>query len=314
MHQRPPRSTPGSRIGRPLGVIAAVLLGLLVASPALAQSGGAGGDGVSANERYALCLKFYKRRLFTKALETCNRVRNFHRDDPVSVLAELAIADIYYQRGDREQARLAYEDFVRLHPRHEQVGYAIWRIGLCWWKVSPRWAGRDQTPTRQAVNVWTGYEARFPDSEYADEVEELLGKARDRLARKELSIASFYKGGAFFGTVRSWGAVRGRADGVIERYDDTPQLPYALHLSARAMHAWGEVESARARREELASVAPDSPWLARTDRALAKEPGEKPEEVIFLRPYKVPTVGSTMGMGAGAGAAAAGGMPGMGMR
>ena len=145
-------------------------------------------DGVTASQRYDLCLKFYKRRLYTKALETCNRVRNFHRDDPVSVLAELAIADIYYQRGDREQARLAYEDFVRLHPRHKQVNYAIWRIGLCWWKTSPRWAGRDQTPTRQAVNVWTGYDARFPDAEYNDDVADLLSYCRIRPVCNQIEL------------------------------------------------------------------------------------------------------------------------------
>jgi len=285
-------------------LLAAVGLGLAPAT-AHAQTQ----DGVTASERYDLCLKFYKRRLYTKALETCNRVRNFHRDDPVSVLAELAIADIYYKRGDREQARLAYEDFVRLHPRHEQVGYAIWRIGLCWWKMAPRWAGRDQTTTRQAVNVWTGFDARFPDSEYKGQVAELLGKARDRLARKELVIARFYKHKGPQGEVRSWGAVAGRAETVIDRYDDTDQLEPALYLAARALHAWGDTTSARRFREELASVAPDSGWLARTDRVLARPPGERPPDETFLRPYKIPSVGSSMGMGGSAGAA----MPGMGM-
>ena len=63
-----------------------------------------GDDGVTARDRYSLCLKYFKRANYTKALETCNRVRNFHRDDPVSVLAELAVADIYEKRGDNEQA------------------------------------------------------------------------------------------------------------------------------------------------------------------------------------------------------------------
>ena len=286
-----------------------VLLGVLAgpgsltdAAPAHAQTA----DGVSASDRYDLCLKFYRRRLFTKALELCNRVRNFHRDDPVSVLAELAIADIYFQRGDREQARLAYEDFVRLHPRHEQVDYAIWRIGLCWWKVSPQWAGRDQTPTRQAVNVWTGFSARFPSSDYTDEVDELYGKAKDRLARKELVIARFYARRQR----RAWGAVQGRAQGVVDRYDDTPQISQALYLSAVAHHAWGDIASAGRAREALAEVAPDSSWLARTDRVLARPPGTKPEDEVFLRPYKIPTVGAAGAMGGAMGAA----MPGMGLQ
>lgn len=292
----------------PIVVIALLLMGLAGSStPALAQTGGASAGNarptVTAAERYELCLRYFKRGYYTKALETCNRVRNFHRDDPVSVKAELAIADIHFQRGDREQARLAYEDFVRLHPRHESVDYAIWRIGLCWFKVSPKWAGRDQTPTRQAMNVWTGFDARFPDSDHKDEVSRLLGRARDRLARKELVIANFYKRNPR----RAWGAVRGRAEGVIDRYEDTDQTPEAMYLVARSLHAWGATTRADQVKDQLETAFPNSRWVAATRRALAREPGTQPDIEIFLRPYRIPSAGGG-GTMAGAGTA-----PGMGM-
>lgn len=262
-------------------------------------------DEISAAERYALCERYTKRRLFTKALEACNRVRNFHRDDPVSILAELTIAELYELRGDREQARLAYEDFVRLHPRHEKVDFAIWKIGYCWWKAAPKWTGRDQAATRQAVSVWSGFERRFPKSDHLTEVRELTAAARDRLARKEVSIARFYMQKGPEGTVRSWGAVRARAEGVVERYDDTPQLAEALYLAGRAAHAWGDVTYATERRALLAAVEPSSIWLARLDRALDQPPGTQPPDKVFLRPYRVPAVGAQMGGSAGAA------MPGM---
>lgn len=276
----------------------AIASALGFATPAAAQDDGT----VTASERYDLCLRQFSRGYYTKALETCNRVRNYHRDDPVSVLAELAIADIYYKRADFEQARLAYEDFVRLHPRHEKVDYAVWRIGSCWFKVAPRWAGRDQTPTRQAVNVWTGFSRRFPESEHRDDVEKLLGKAKDRLALKELQIARFYK------RTDAWRAVRGRASGLVERYPDSSYAAEALALVATAWHAWGYTAEAQQARDRLASEFPDAAGaLARVDRQLAEPPGTEPEDVIFLRPYKIPQAG-----GMGMAGAATGASPGMG--
>ena len=63
------------------------------------------------------------------ALENFNRVRNYHRDDPISVKAQLAIADVHFKQRDFEQARFAYEEFATYHPRHENLDYVTFRIG-----------------------------------------------------------------------------------------------------------------------------------------------------------------------------------------
>ncbi|MFT7521056.1 MAG: outer membrane protein assembly factor BamD [Kiritimatiellia bacterium] len=259
-------------------------IGLLTTSVARAQAD-APTEGATAQNRYELCLRYFKRGYYTKALETCNRVRNFHRDDPVSVLAELAIADIYCKRGDFEQCRLTLQDFVRLHPRHARVDYAVWKIGWCWYKVSPKWAGRDQTTTQQAVNNWTSYNQRFPQSNHLVEVSDLLGKARDRLAAKEISIARFYRRRG------AWKATRNRTQGMLERYGDTSYAAEGMALLGESHHAWGNVQTAQQVRERLAEKHPESTWLKRLDRTLAGEPGEAVEEKTFLRPYKIPAIG-----------------------
>ena len=77
---------------------------------------------LSVEEQYELGLKYLKRGYYVKALEEFNQIRNYHRDDPYAVKAELAIADLYFSKSEWDQARLAYEDFLRLHPRHEDCG------------------------------------------------------------------------------------------------------------------------------------------------------------------------------------------------
>ncbi len=249
---------------------------------------------VTPEERYELGLRYLKRGYYTKALEQFNRVRNYHRDDPISVQAELAIADVYYKQSEYEQARLAYEDFARLHPRHEDLDYVVFRIGDCFYRRAPRFAGRDQTPTRQAVNTWTGFAERFPGSEHIPEAQEMLGKSRNRLARKELSVARFYKtraerraGPGSKGS--AWVAVRKRSEALVQRYPESEYVDDALALTAEAYHAWGMTSEATAARERLATMYPDSGLLPRVDRLLADAPGQPPPEEIFVRPYRVPT-------------------------
>lgn len=250
-----------------------------------------GGDS-SAEELYQQGLRAMKRGYYTKALEKFNRVRNYHRDDPLSVKAQLAIADMHFKKGDFEQARFAYEEFSSYHPRHPNLDYVTFRIGLSIYRRAPKLAGRDQTRTRSAVNVWTGFDNRFPESEHVEQVDKLRSRGRNRLAAKELAVANFY-------TRRdAWGAVRARCETMLRRYPDTEHVPEALSLLGVSMHAWGDTDEAKMIRERLATEAPDSKWLSQLDRALAKPAGTRPDEKVFIRPYRIR---GQLGPGAGGG-------------
>jgi outer membrane protein assembly factor BamD len=230
---------------------------------------------------YEKGLRQMQRGYFTKALEEFNRVRNYHRDDPLSVKAQLAIAEVYYKKGDYEQARFAFEEFAAYHPRHEDLDYVTWMIGMSVYKRAPKFAGRDQTATRGAVNVWTGFDTRFPESDYADDVTRLRNRGRSRLAARELSIAKFYaRRGA-------WGSARGRCAYGLRRYPETDHSPRMLQLLGTAMHAWGNVDEARFVLDQLISDHPDSRSAKRLVRVLERPAGEEPAAEIFVRPYRI---------------------------
>ncbi len=239
------------------------------------------GGGRSAVELYDLGLRQMRRGNYTKALESFNRVRNYHRDDPVSVQAQLAIAELHFKKKDFEAARYAYEEFAALHPRHKDLDLVVYRMGLSIYKRASKFAGRDQTATRSAVNVWTGFDSRFPKSDYLPEVTKLLGRARDRLANKELWVARFYA------RKESWGAVRGRSTYMLRRYPDASNAPLAMALQGEALHSWGFTEEAARVQERLAEVAPGSAALRSLNRAMSEPPGSPPDEKVFIRPYRI---------------------------
>ena len=206
---------------------------------------------LTVQEQYELGLKHLKRGYYVKALEQFNRIRNYHRDDPLAVKAELAIADVYFKKHEWDQARLAYEDFMRMHPRHEDLDYVVFRLGLTSYKKAPRIAQRDQTWTRQAVHAWTGFENRYPDSEHLEEVQEMLAKSRNRLAKKEYDIGAFYE------RREAWPAVQARMEGLLRIYSDTELVPDALALLALSQHQQGETEAARETAARLVAEHPE---------------------------------------------------------
>ena len=206
-----------------------IIIALFVSGPAEARKKSR--ERLSVQEQYELGLKYMKRGLYNKAIEQFNRVRNYHRDDPHSLKAELAIGDVYFKQAEWDQARAAYEDFSQMHPRHPDLDYVVYRVGMAMYKKAPKAAGRDQTWTRYAMKSWAGFPSRFPDSEYKDEVEEKVVVCRDRLAAKELWIARFYKRRA------AWIAVERRAAGLISRYPDSEHVGSGIVLIGEAS-AW----------------------------------------------------------------------------
>ncbi len=244
------------RPARLLAALALLWMGLGASSAEAARK------KLTVQEEYELGQRYLERRFFTKALDQFTRIRNFHRDDPYAIKAELAIADVYYMKNDWAQARLAYEDFMRMHPRHADLDYVVYRVGLSLYKEAPRIAGRDQTTTEQAVNAWSGFEARFAESEHKAEVSEKLSELRDRLARKELLTAQFYA------QREAWRGVEGRAGGLVKEFGDSPYLADALALLALA-HAWqGEVAEAEAALQRLSPL--DAALAGRTRERIAK--------------------------------------------
>ncbi len=108
-----------------------------------------------------------------------------------AVLAELKIADGYFEDGKYEEALSYYRDFADLHPQHEKLPYTLYQSALSYYRQT-RSPDRDQQPTREALTYLERVMARYPRSKEAERAEELWRELRLRLARNEMRIANFY--------------------------------------------------------------------------------------------------------------------------
>ena len=225
---------------------------------------------LTVKEQYELGLKYMNRGMYIKALDQFNRVRNYHRDDPHSVKAELAIGDVYFKKNEWDQARLSYEDFSRMHPRHPNLDYVIYQIGMTNFKKAPKAAGRDQTFTRHALTAWTGFNSRFPESSHIAEVEGLADECRERLASKEVWIARFYKRRA------AWAAVERRAANMLSRYPNSSHAALSIELIGEASAWQGNDKEAEMAVKKLEDSDPEAAKKLAQKLARMKVKADKP--------------------------------------
>jgi outer membrane protein assembly factor BamD len=141
---------------------------------------------------------------YPRAIELFQEVIDNYPYSVYATLAELRIADIHFDRGNYEEARSYYQDFVELHPNHEKVPYAIYRNGLCSFEQM-RQPDQDPTPTRDAISQFQVLLERYPTAPDAPAAREMLHLAKDRLADHEIQVGDFYfRRGDYYAAVRRY--------------------------------------------------------------------------------------------------------------
>ncbi len=125
------------------------------------------------------------------AIESFQAIIDNYPYSDYAVLAELRIADSYYEDHKFEEALSYYRDFSDLHPQHPKVPYTIFRSALCH-ASRVRAVNRDQTATRDALSYLDRLLLKYPHSEYAAEAEVMWRDLRTRLAQNVREIADFY--------------------------------------------------------------------------------------------------------------------------
>ncbi|WP_339631765.1 outer membrane protein assembly factor BamD [uncultured Sneathiella sp.] len=237
-----------SRIARAIG---GILLLLLV-------------TGCSSNEPEAYVERPVEE-LYNQALADLNSenyleaARNFdevERQRPYSIWstkAQIMSAFAYYQSNEYDQAILAAERYIELHPGNKDVAYAYYLIAISYYEQITG-VERDQKVTRQALDALQNLVRRFPNSEYAQDARLKIDLTRDHLAGKEMAIGRYYLGQKYL-----VGAIN-RFRTVVEQYQTTTHAPEALHRLTEAYLMLGITQEAQTAAAVLGYNFPGSEW------------------------------------------------------
>jgi outer membrane protein assembly factor BamD len=188
--------------------------------------------------------------------------------------AQLEVAYAYYKQGEAAQAISAIDKFVKLHPNHPNVDYALYLKGLTNFKedlgpltrlAKQDLADRDPKAARESFETFKDLVQRFPESRYTNDARERMIYLVEALARHEIHVARYYMGrGAFL-------AAANRAQDAILRFPNSPTHREALEVLVEAYDRMGMPELRDDAKKVLARNFPDDP-LGREGRNRAANP------------------------------------------
>jgi outer membrane protein assembly factor BamD len=151
--------------------------------------------------------------------------------------AQIEVAYAYYKQGETAQAITALDKFVKLHPNHPNVDYALYLKALANFKedlgpfsrlVRQDLADRDPKAARESFEGFKDLVTRFPDSRYASDSRERMAYLVEALARHELNVARYYLSrGAYL-------AAANRAQDAITRFPNSPSHRESLDVMIEA--------------------------------------------------------------------------------
>jgi len=147
--------------------------------------------------------------------------------------AQLEVAYAYYKQGDSAQSVSALDKFIKLHPNHPNIDYALYLKALVNFKedlgplarvISQDLADRDPKAARESFEGFKELVTRYPESRYAPDSRERMVYLVEALARQEIHVARYYLSrGAYLAAVN-------RAQDAIVKFPNSPIHREALEV------------------------------------------------------------------------------------
>jgi len=207
---------------------------------------------------------------YTLAADLFDEVERQHPYSQWATRAQLMAAFSHYQATRYDEAIIALDRFIQLHPGNKDVDYAYYLRALCYYeRISD--VERDQRMTELALDALGEVTNRFPDSVYARDADLKLDLARDQLAGKDMSIGRWYLEQGHYS------AAINRFQSVIREWQTTTHVPEALHRLTEAYLSLGLETEAQRSAAVLGYNYPGSDWY-QDSYALLVEGGVRPRE------------------------------------
>ncbi len=211
---------------------------------------------------YALAEEFDKDERYEEALRRYAELKNKFPYSNFATKAELATADVYFKQESYPEAQISYQAFRELHPKHPQIDYVVFRIGLSYFNQLPSTTDRDLTIAHEVVASFNELIKQYPDSQYVKEASEKKLEALKMLADKENYIAFFYFKREMYDSALP------RYEGLISKYPSLGFDEKALLGAAFSANKLGNFAKSKKYRDELLKRFPNSEEARRAEKEI----------------------------------------------
>ena len=179
----------------------------------------------------------YRDSRYDEATELYQQLKDRYPYSRYALLAELRLGDSYLKAERYEEAAMAYDDFLRLHPRNEAIPYALFQMGMTQ-HAQMRTPDRDASNAAKALEIFKRLRSNYPNNEYSNQAAPRMEECIANLAVHNIRVGDFY-------------LHRGRYEAAIGRYRQViTQYPDAGYYN-EAMQKMQQCE------EILANMSPE---------------------------------------------------------
>lgn len=205
---------------------------------------------------------------YAEATKQFEEVERQHPYSQWATKAQLMAAYSAYQNDKYDEAILALDRYIELHPGSEDIDYAYYLKALCYYEQISDVA-RDQALTQAALDEFNTLILRFPDSEYTRDAKLKRDLTLDHLAGKEMEIGRYYLNRG------QTNAAMNRFRAVVKDYQTTTHAPEALHRLVEAYLLLGLKTEATRVAAVLGHNYPGSRWYEDSYKILDAEQRQK---------------------------------------
>lgn len=205
----------------------------------------------------------YSDKHYEEAITLWKKVKDSYLSPELTTRAELNIADATYDIGNYIEAAAEYENFRKLHPKHEKAPYALFRQGMCNF-LQITGIDRDQTPVTNSVTLFKSFLEIYPASDLVKEVKEKFNEASEIQLNHEIYVGRFY-----LRTEKYTAAIK-RLEGVLSRFPSSPNNDETLLYLGQAYMLSGERAKGREVFSRLSADYPSSRFLNDAKKFLEK--------------------------------------------
>lgn len=205
--------------------------------------------------------ELYLKGKYTEAIDQWKKVRETFQSPELTTKAELGIADAYFMNKDYIEAAAGYEDFRKLHPKHPQADYALYRQGMSYFNQI-QGIDTDQTPVKNAVTTFASYMALYPTGAHLAEVKEKHLACRDKQLQYELYVGRFYL------KTEVYKSAIARFEGSLKNFPGSARTDEVLYYLGKAYIEDGQKEKGREVLGRLAKEFPGSKYIVEANKAL----------------------------------------------
>lgn len=206
-----------------------------------------------------------------KYLQASQKFEEVERLYPYSKWAtqsQLMSAYSYYEAQRYDEAVLALDRFIQLHPGNKDIDYAHYLKALSFYEQISD-VRRDQAITEEALKALDTLVRRFPNSKYSRDATLKKDLTLDHLAGKEMEIGRYYLNGGHVN------ASINRFRAVVEDYQTTTHTAEAMHRLVEAYLTLGLTDEATKIAAVLGHNYPGNIWYERSFKLLDEDSREK---------------------------------------